>query len=289
MRPWWRRVLLLLPNLFLPGAGLVWIGRYRQGFAVIAASLLLLLSPSILPDSRGNELLDGMLLLLVVVGVVGAFIWSMVVQWTASRFEMRPFPQRWHWPFWVAVPLCLALFSQLQSRPFHSFYLPSESMEPTLLVNDKVWADMRPMQKVKRGDIVVFKLGAVDWNGRVMAFGGERIAMVDGVPVINGKPVEQQQMSTKSVSGPRLLRETLPNRVSYLVQDIGTTPQDTMAERIVPVGTVFILRDNRDKALDSRFARSEGGNGVVPMRDVIGRFFLIFWSADRSRIGRPLP
>jgi signal peptidase I len=78
-------------------------------------------------------------------------------------------------------------------------------------------------------------------------------------------------------------RESLPDGRSYRVIDQVDYPRaDDFTATKVPEGTLFLMGDNRDDSLDSRFSRTENGIGFVPVENVIGRATMIFWSTDGS-------
>ena len=170
----------------------------------------------------------------------------------------------------------------------------------------------------QRGDVVVFRhpLGE-DWVKRVIGLPGDTVEVRDGVVILNGQPVPRTQMApfdlpvtpnspcptvrpgienygvreTTDGNGqqhclyPRY-RETLPGGRSYEVLDQGTTvPADNFANGQpirVPEGQLFVMGDNRDDSLDSRFEVSEGGVGLLPIDNVLGRATIGFWSTDGS-------
>ena len=77
--------------------------------------------------------------------------------------------------------------------------------------------------------------------------------------------------------------ETLPNGTSYTVIDQVDNPlADRLAPVRVPAGRLFLMGDNRDDSLDSRFSVAEGGIGMVPLENVVGRATVLFWSTDGS-------
>lgn len=162
-------------------------------------------------------------------------------------------------------------------------------------------------QTPERGDIVIFKhpVDGVDYIKRVIGLPGDRVAVRDGAVVLNGAAVAQERVddvlvpisaNTACASGDiaylpggnpacryAALRETLPGGRSYVVLDFGSTPADTYAERTVPPGTLFVMGDNRDASLDSRFAAEAGyGVGFVPQDLLVGRAAIIVWSTDGS-------
>lgn len=297
-RATWRRLVLIAVSLLLPGAGLVWLGRIGKGLAFFSSTLMLLYLPWIFPASRGNEILVGLLLLATAAAALGLLGWSLLLLWRESKTTRKPFAQRWHWPFWLMITvifLASAVVPLSVQRPIKSFYFPSDSMAPTLQLSDKAWADMRNPGQFKRGDVVIHLRGTAEHVARIVALPGDRIALKGGIINLNGQPVPQKRISVDAMVIPTTpvrsavrKSEQLPGALSHQVYDIGAMQQDDYPETRVPAGTVFLLGDNRDNALDSRFPSSEGGAGFLPIDQITGRIFLIYWSTDRNRIAQPV-
>ena len=160
----------------------------------------------------------------------------------------------------------------------------------------------------ERGDVVIFKhpVDRVDYVKRVIGLPGDTVQMVAGQLVLNGTPVSKDRISdfvlpttvargcgfmggshtrrhadgTIACHFPRF-RETLPNGVFYNVLDLGIRPQDTTEPVIVPEGRVFLMGDNRDNSLDSRFpAEAQRGIGLVPVENLVGRASFMYFSTD---------
>jgi signal peptidase I len=145
-------------------------------------------------------------------------------------------------------------------RPFivAAYWVPTESMVPTLLVGDRVFANkfIYHFAEPERGDIVVFEdvEGGEDYLiKRVVAVAGDRVRVVNGVLKVNGEtqdePYVEPQFPNGSVYGPERL----------------------------PEGYVFVMGDNRGNSADSRVF------GLLPVENIEGEAFVRFWPP--SRIG----
>jgi len=242
---------------------------------------------------------------------------------------------------WLGETRGLALML-LAVFAFHSFiakpfYIPSMSMMPGLLVGDRLvvskyafgwnWSSVS-FHLLPRGTwrifgstpdygdvvIVVPRNRKEDLIKRVVARPGDRIAVVNGQIVLNGKPVPQavepalqiaidtnqpcdpyaypgfkaRLPSGRDVCELPVLRETMPNGATYRVIDHRVQPFDNMAELTVPDDHVFLMGDNRDHSADSRVSIAENGlGGPVPLSDIGGRAEFITFSLDGSTSWNP--
>ncbi|CDO38013.1 MULTISPECIES: signal peptidase I [Novosphingobium] len=161
----------------------------------------------------------------------------------------------------------------------------------------------------ERGDVVIFKAppgNDVDYIKRVIGLPGDEIQIRSGQVFINGKAVPKQRLDDfilpvspntdcyapefettdkdgKPVCHYPQFRETLPNGKSYNVLDLGTTPQDDTGVYIVPEDHLFLMGDNRDNSMDSRFPAVEGqGIGIVPQGNLVGKAAIMMFSTDGS-------
>ena len=161
----------------------------------------------------------------------------------------------------------------------------------------------------KRGDVVVFRHPTQDADliKRVIGLPGDTVAMQHGQVVLNGQRLTSEELPLyamaispnspckvvapatpmfKRVEGRAYCsypayRETLPKGPSYTVlNQLDEGPADNFGPVRVPAGHVFLMGDNRDDSLDSRYATVEGGIGMVPVDHLIGRAMVTFWSTN---------
>ena len=195
----------------------------------------------------------------------------------------------------------------IRSLLIQPFYIPSSSMEPTLLIGDRIFvskytygyskhsfpfspsfSNNRFFSKMpERGDLVVFKTPAdnrTDYIKRLIGLPGDTIQFINGDLYINEKIVNRE--ITKNFS---LIRcgnynletnayiETLPNGVKYLAvyKKKGTLQNTKKFE--VPQKKYFLMGDNRDCSKDSRYLESVGYVGNL---NLVGKAEFIFFSND---------
>ena len=161
---------------------------------------------------------------------------------------------------------------------FRTFFIPSGSMEETLLVGDHLVVDrfvygpaptaieraVLPLRSVRRGDIVVFRSPRqpeLDLVKRCVGLPGDLVEIRNKVLVLNGKPLQEPYVrhGDRFTGG---VDSWHPDRIR----------RDQMAPYRVPAGHYFCMGDNRDHSLDSRFW------GSVPAHLVKGRAQWIYWS-----------
>ncbi len=203
----------------------------------------------------------------------------------------EPVEDRKHRSFFAELPVLIAiafiLALLLKTFLIQAFYIPSASMEPTLLVGDRVLVNKIVFQirEPRRGEIVVFTkddgtaqpqgnlverflrslstglgvahTGEKDYIKRIIGLPGETIEMRNGVVIVDGTKVP----------------EALTTQGGYLAE---RDPNDFGPAK-VPKGHYFMMGDNRQNSSDSRFPQL----GTIPREKIIGRAFVTIWPFDR--------
>ncbi|MFT4215400.1 MAG: signal peptidase I [Microbacterium sp.] len=207
------------------------------------------------------------------------------------------------WPLLrdVIVIVAIAVIVSFAVKTFfvRSFYIPSGSMEQTLLINDRILVDeLTPrFSGYERGDVVVFRdpggwltpqadapeqvplVEAVDWLlslvgvtasdsdehliKRIIGVGGDHVVCCNalGQITVNGTPIDESV---------------------YLDLEEGqTAPTEVPFDVVVPEDSLWVLGDNRDHSRDSRYNTDQPTQGFVPLENVVGRAFLVTWPFTR--------
>ncbi len=199
----------------------------------------------------------------------------------------------------VLVIFAIAIVVSFVVKTFlvRSFFIPSASMEQTLVIDDRVIVNelVPAMVPIQRGDIVVFRdpggwlpatvpapvnpiTAATEWTlslfglaspdsndhliKRVIGLPGDKVACCDanGKMTINGVPINEPYIMLPS-------GETKSSGIDFSVT--------------VPEGSLWVMGDNRYNSKDSRYNTNQPGAGFVPVSDVVGRAFVISWPMSR--------
>ena len=244
------------------------------------------------------------LLLLIPLIQFGAILWLGIAKGQTGQDGAWPKRMRHR----VAQAVLLLLIPVAISRAFWApYWIPSGSMKPTLLIGDFLLAsNLAEDAPVHRGDvlIVTHPVNGLVYIMRLIGLPGDKVEMLDGQVRVNDVPVEYQQVEDfveiKVPQGPMQnvprcandpialsevchkdqMFEILPEGRQYLIVDMGEGPGDNTIEFAVPRGTLFLLGDNRDNSLDSRFDRRIGGPGMIPRENVVGRAGRILFSSS---------
>jgi len=208
--------------------------------------------------------------------------------------------------FWKELPIlvgvALALAMVIKAFAVQAFYIPSQSMENTLKVGDRVLVNkiVYHTRDIKRGDVVVFNgldswdpevqyaepknpvsrllhaigsafgvvPGEKDYIKRVIGVPGDRVACCDaqGRVTVNGHPL---------VETPYIYRDPQTGEQNR--------PSDSKFKITVPAGHLWVMGDHREVSYDSRGHLGDPGGGTIPESRVIGRAFVVVWPVSRVK------
>jgi len=210
---------------------------------------------------------------------------------TPRRSRWRPVRTVWEWT--KSMTTALVLFFLVRSFLVEAFRIPSGSMERTLLVGDfllvnkLVYGAEVPFTRTRlpavaaprRGDVIVFKYPVdptVDFVKRVVGLPGDTLGMVDGVLQLNGRAQKERYVSHTD-PGADPSGEDFRWQRTFLVRHAQAQgsyhpSRNNWGPLVVPRANLFVLGDNRDNSLDSRYW------GFVADSLVKGRPILVYFS-----------
>ena len=205
--------------------------------------------------------------------------------------------------------LIIAIF--IRSIILQPFYIPSSSMEPNLLVGDRLFVTKYSygyskhsfpfspnlfkgrimFSEPKRGDVIVFKTPAdnrTDYIKRLIGIPGDEVQFIDGDLYLNGNQILKTLISSskKVYCGNKTIdvntfEEKLPNGKTYLATYRKDYTFQNSDKFIIPKNHFFFLGDNRDCSKDSRYLSEVG---YVNKNNLVGKAQFLFFSSD-YRIG----
>ncbi len=209
---------------------------------------------------------------LLIYGAIGLALLGIYWKKIMEDLELfRTDRRKWLYEKWKnwGEPILIALVLALFIRTFfvQAFKIPTGSMKPTFMENDRILVDKLTyrFKLPRRGDIIVFKYPVdtkKDFVKRLIAFGGESVEIKNGGVFINGNRVEEPNSIVKNY---------YYNRNDW--------PYGKEGQKFtVPQSHLFALGDNSAQSSDSR------NWGFVPRPYLKGRAILIYWPPSRIRL-----
>jgi signal peptidase I len=262
-KPWVAGLL----SIMQPGLGHLYLGRPKLGLCWYASIILLLLASLLMARS---PLLPTVLMLGgILIPLTGyVFLTRSAVRHARSvrhRYEVGPW-NRWYvylGIILIGMGISTLLSHAVRGLIVQAYKIPAGSMIPTLLIGDHIYVD-KLSYKVgghpERGDIIVFKYPkdeSKDFVKRIVGIPGDTVEIINKRVVLNGTPVNDNDYT---------------QRIDPGVLDASINPRDNFGPVTVPSGSYFVLGDNRDQSLDSRFW------GFLDVSKIKGKAAVIYWS-----------
>ncbi len=256
-----------LLSLGTPGLGQIYNGQIIKG---IIFYCIFLLWVAIVSITRLHHSFQGTLIfVLVALCIQLIFIGdALFVAIKTKRIILRFFNKWYFYLLIIILNMIINSFIQADALGVKAFKVSSSSMSPTLLVGDNIIVDIKyfKFKKPQRGDVILFKYSknpTRHFIKRVIGVEGDEIEGKDKIIYLNRKPIIES--STQHFDSDILLNET----------DI----RDNFGPIYVPPGRLFVIGDNRDQSIDSRYF------GFVHFNDLKGKVLYIYWSRSKDRIG----
>ncbi|MBP2435771.1 signal peptidase I [Microbacterium amylolyticum] len=200
----------------------------------------------------------------------------------------------------VVVIVAIAIVISLLIKTFlvRSFYIPSASMEDTLMTDDRILVDQLTVRwnDYERGQIVVFEdpggwLGGVTSDDR----GPIRSAIDGALTAIGLSAADSEEHLVKRIIGMpgdhvvccdadghlEINGESVDEGDYLRLLPEGAAASASSFDVTVPDDAIWVLGDNRNRSQDSRFHTDLPGGGFVPLDNVVGRVFLLTWPLGR--------
>jgi signal peptidase I len=192
----------------------------------------------------------------------------------------------------VPIIIVAALVVSVIVKTFfiHFFFIPSGSMENTLLVGDRIAVNKLAtyFSDIKRGEVVVFR-DPDKWLGDAPVSTGPKVVetIKSGLVAVGILPDPAKQYLIKRVIGVAGDHVVCCDAQGFLkVNGIsivepynvpGNTPSDSAFDITVPKGDIWVMGDHRGASADSRFHTTDAHKGAVPLSDVVGRAEFVVW------------
>jgi len=291
--PW----LAVVLSLTATGVGHIYCGRIVRGLVFFCVWFLLLFGGMIGSRLAPSTFVLVFSILIPAIAVVMVYIAACVDAWRLARqigstYQMRDYnnPAVYAALLLVGATYPFLVMTALRSNAFEAFYIPTNSMAPTIVSGDRILVNKFAADEhgeptgPKRFEVVVFRSPEFpdrNWVKRLIGLPGDTIEIRDGRTIVNGEPVPSyidaphpSPTSTES-SESKGSKEGAIQIGNVLGSDTNNSPVTT-----VPENSAFVLGDNVLRSKDSRHF------GFVPLTDIRGVVEYVYFPGDSwSRFG----
>lgn len=275
-------ILAMFLQFLTPGLGHLYNGQIRKAIVIFLISLFggVFLFPASISTFNG-------LILFLAVGL--AFVLYIMIDALYSSIKLKRIKIRAYnkWYIYLIIIIVNAIIGNFYPviESYQAFKIPAGSMKPTLLIGDHIIVDKQAYSNEKplRGDVVVFqwpKDESKAYIKRIVGIEGDKVQIVKGALYINDEIVKTRSLgkfSDDSILQADVYEEIIgENRHSILDQ---IKNSEDFGPVTVPEHSIFVLGDNRDNSMDSRYW------GFVSLNKIIGKPLYVYWARDKNRLG----
>jgi signal peptidase I len=270
----------------IPGLGQIYNGQPRKGVVFLAIDLLV---PIAFGLAGIFNKLNGLVILLVfslsfiIYRMADGFIQAKKL----TNYELKSY-NKWYvyLSFAIALGIVRTFLDLPASTGIQTFRIPTPSMNPTMQPGDRVVASLSyyDNNSIQQGDIVVFNSpqGGI-WTFRVVGLPSDSIEIKDGNVYVNNQLNELTATGEYVIDDQDVVQyQEKLNRAKTIktlrFKKVMMTDTRTFDKMRVPENEYFLMGDNRDNALDSRFI------GTVKKDDILGRVIYSYWGNTFDRI-----
>ncbi len=247
--------------------------RRKQSWAAVAGAVPILLPLALLASREISREMTVWLIVSATVAIAGTLLFA-----AAARELSREHRQGANRYAWMATIGCYSFFVV----SVQSFVIPTGVMEETILIGDHLWVEKLSRwarRPVSRNDIVAFRYPIVEGQAfvqRVVGVPGDRIR-IDGKRLFVNGQMQEEAWARNKTDYVDSYRDNFPGEPNVrLFQPALDMLANYVRDRevVVPDGHYFVMGDNRDSALDSRYW------GFLPAGNIIGKPIVIYESRE---------
>lgn len=294
------KIIAILLNIFVIGTGYFYLGKFKKSFLVLPL-LFFIVYISLYIALIYHDFYTLLTGYLIVIFIYGYTIYDIIKIINNNQHKKTKY-RRWYFVI-LYIVICLSVVSIAKVNitsisPITTFKTPSNSMSPTIK-KDEIFIATRINKLPNRGDIVAFQSPKninIYYVKRCVAIEGDIVFIKNKKLYLHPDKTDEVIKNTYpkediiTISNTLFVKSPYQNRYTQIYNDSNITKQNTKIAQLfdikpiqVPKGSVFVLGDNRDHSLDSRFI------GFIPLHLIYGKAQLIYKSnISKDRIGRKL-
>ncbi len=278
-------------SLIIPGLGQLYNGEQKKAFIFW---LLTIVPIFIFGLARVATYFYGFvtLLFLQVSFVLYISIQAFIKARKQKNYELKSCNQAFYYLIFAAIVLGTSFnFNFFSILGIQTFHIPSPSSYPTLQIKDRLVADLNTYKNapIDYGDIVIFNVkekndeAPIIYTFRIVGLPNDKMEIRNNIAVINGKESPSNFIKDTIVDDFEVkeFTERLPNghqhRIYKFKQSMDST-MSTIKDIVVPSDCYYVMGDNRDNAMDSRYI------GYIKREDILGRMVFTYWGKTNDRI-----